>query len=288
MRIDSRLPLNQTGAAGAAGAALPADCALLPRDRVTVTGRSEKLGLIPDMRSIFKAAHVQEKKTIPVQEMFISLAGSPGAGKTTHGKFLSERYGIPHISVGKILRKEVADGTALGLLVKPYVESGDLAPADLVSAVVKNRLSQPDCRSGFILDGYPRKMEDLRNFEDITKDLGIKSFKMLCLDVAPEEVIERLKDRRVCDNGHEYNLKTSPPKKEGVCDVDGLPIHQRDDDKPETIRHRFDVFREETMPVLRHYERKGALARVDAGGQIETVQSRLTDMLDPKEQDEKK
>jgi adenylate kinase len=258
------------------------------RDLVTLSGGGKSPGLIPDMRSLLKATPVEEKKTIPVKDMFISLAGSPGAGKTTHGKMLSERYGIPHISVGKILRKEVADGTTLGLLVKPYVEKGDLAPAEMVAAVVKNRLSQPDCRNGFILDGYPRKMEDLRNFEDIAKDLGIRNFSMICLDVSPDVVIERMKDRRVCDNGHEYNLKTSPPKKEGVCDIDGLPVHQRDDDKPETIRHRFEVFREETLPVLDYYGKKGGLKRIDAGGDIETVSKRLTDLLDPKEPEEAK
>jgi adenylate kinase len=253
-------------------------------DSVTLSSGRKSPALVPDLRGIFAAAPVADKKdTIAVKDMFITLTGSPGAGKSTHGKMLAARYGIPHVSVGKILRKEVAENTELGKKVKEFVESGDLAPSSLVCAVVKNRLSQPDCRNGFILDGFPRRQEDLEEFGPVMKELGIKNFRMIGIDVNPDVVIQRLQNRRVCDNGHEYDLIQSPPKKEGVCDIDNLPIHQRDDDKPETIRHRFQVYREETLPVIDFYRKNGAFTAVDGNGSIDEVGSRLTSLLDPPE-----
>jgi len=282
-RITGGTPFDRNllnrGAMGESGASIHTT------DSVQISRGEKPLNLLPDLRGMFKAAPVEEKKTtVQVQNMYITLSGSPGAGKSTHGRRLSERYGIPHISVGKILRKEVASGSELGMKVKPFVESGDLAPADLVTAVVTNRLSQPDCRNGFILDGYPRKESDLEAFQGITEKLGIKNFRMICIEVPPEVVIDRMKNRRVCDNGHEYDLVQNPPKKQGFCDVDNLPIHQRDDDRPETIRHRFDVFRQETMPVINHYRAQGNFEHVDGNGTIEEVGSRLASLLDPKEE----
>jgi adenylate kinase len=252
------------------------------------TAQKSDAGLIPNVSLMGQTAAISDKKeSIPVKDMFLTLTGSPGAGKSTQGKMLAERYGIPHISVGKILRKEITDGTTLGHLVEPYVKSGDLAPAHLIAAVVKNRLAQPDCKTGFILDGYPRKMEDTGALEGISNELGIKNLKMVCINVDPDTVIERLKDRRVCDNGHEYDLKNNPPKKEGFCDVDNLPLKQREDDKPETIRHRFDVFREETMPVIEFYKSKDRFKEIDGNTGIDEVGKRLSDLLDPKEEEKK-
>lgn len=254
-------------------------------DKSEKSAAKEDLGLIPNVKMTQQAAPVEDKiETVPVKDMFITIAGSPGAGKSTQGKMLSARYGIPHISVGKLLRQEIADKTTLGLLVESCVREGNLAPSNLVGAVVKNRLSQPDCKNGFILDGYPRRMEDLKEFEGMTKELGINNFRMIGIQVKPDTVIERLKYRRVCDNGHSYDLRQSPPKKPGVCDIDGLKLHQRSDDKPETIRHRFQVYHQETIPVINYYKKKGNYQEVEGNTGIDQVNSRLTEILDPKEE----
>jgi len=255
-------------------------------DGVEISSKKDDPGLIPNVRMTGKAAPVEDKKEIvPVQNMFILLTGSPGAGKSTQGRLLSARYGIPHISVGKLLRKEVADNTSLGLLVSPYMKAGNLAPSHIVAAVVKNRLSKPDCKKGFILDGYPRRMEDTENFEGISKELGVKNYRMVGIRVKPETVIERLKYRRICPEGHSYNLKNNPPKKAGACDQDGLKLRQRRDDKPDTIRHRFSVFHNETVPVINYYKNKGSYKEVNGNGSIEQVTGNLTDLLDPKEEE---
>ncbi len=254
---------------------------------------SEKLPSKADLLKKIKGAEKSEKITdkkekIHVENMYITLAGSPGAGKSTQGKLLSERYGIPHISVGRLLRQEIANNTVLGLMVKEYVQRGDLAPSHLVAAVVKKRLSQPDCKNGFILDGYPRRMEDVEEFQKITKELGIKNFKMIALQVDPEVVIERLKYRRVCPKGHMYDLRNNPPKRKGICDIDGLPLRHRSDDKPETIRHRFEVFKRETVPVMEYYKKKGVYTEIDGNASINEVNQKLTELLDPPEETQEK
>jgi len=249
--------------------------------------QAHNLNLIPKLLSVSKTQKVGDsKETIPVRNMYITLAGSPGAGKSTQGAILAKRYGIPHVSVGSLLRKEIADKTTLGLIAESYVKRGDLTPSNLVAAVVKNRITQPDCKNGFILDGYPRKMDDTEQFEKLLNELGIKNFKMVAIRVDPELVVERMKNRRVCEDGHSYDLKANPPKKEGICDIDGKPLIQREDDKPETIWHRFNVYKEETLPVIDYFRKKGAYTEVDGSGSIEEVTSRLTEQLDPKESEE--
>jgi adenylate kinase len=197
---------------------------------------------------------------------------------------LADRFGIPHISVGKILRNEVARNTPLGREVKPYVEKGDLAPTELVTQVIKKRLADPDCSRGFILDGYPRQMEDVEALNAICSDLGIKGVRVIGIEVNTETVIERVKNRRVCDNGHQYDLVQSPPRKENVCDIDGLPIYQRDDDTPETIRHRFEIYRDETVPVINYFKNTGNYTAINGNGSIEDVQKSLCALFDPSEE----
>lgn len=280
-RISSSLPARLMDGKQAPQAVSPCDSA---NDIVSLSGLEKAPRLVPDLSGIFRSASIEDKhESVAAQRLYITIAGCPGAGKTTQGKLLSERYGIPHISVGKILRKEVSDQTPLGELVKPFVEKGDLAPADLVARVVESRLSQPDCRNGFILDGFPRKMEDVESLEQIKKSLGFESLRMLYIDVNPEDVIKRVQNRRVCDNGHEYDLVEIPPARKGICDKDGLPLKQRDDDKPETIRHRFEIFNAETRPVLEYFKKSGEYEEVSGSGGIEDVQKRLADLLDPRE-----
>jgi len=218
-----------------------------------------------------RCEETQAKPETAKMRICLSLSGPPGAGKTTFGKMLAERYNIPHISVGKILRKEIADKTSLGLKVAPYVEKGELTPSELIMAVVKNRLSQDDCKPGFILDGYPRKMSDTEDFEAIINELKITDFRMIGLEISPDVLIERVKNRRVCSNGHEYDLVNNPPKKEGICDIDGLKIEKRSDDTPEIIKNRFQVYQQETLPVVNYFRKKGCYEAIEEKGSIEDV-----------------
>ncbi|MBI4862772.1 MAG: nucleoside monophosphate kinase [Candidatus Riflebacteria bacterium] len=218
--------------------------------------------------------------TVPVKGLFISLAGSPGVGKTTHGERLARRYGIPHISVGKILRQEVAARTALGQQAAPYVQKGELVPTSLIASTVRNRLSSPDCRNGFILDGYPRKLDDLGTLEGILSDLGIPGLRIVGIEVDPAVVIERMRHRRVCERGHEFDLKQRPPKVSSRCDLDGRPLGPRADDTPEAIRRRFQVFAQETTPVLALFGRRGDYHPVNGDGSIDEVFHRLAAVID--------
>ncbi len=259
----------------------------LPRDSLA-PGEITDSGLIRDVKTIESSAPVADKpETIPVKDMYITIAGSPGAGKTTQGELLSRRYGIPHVSVGRLLRGEIARGTTLGLMVESYVKSGELCPSHITAAVVKNRLTREDCRNGFILDGFPRRADDNKAFEGIMKEMGIKNYRMILLKADPDVVIERFKHRRVCEQGHSYDLKNSPPKEEGKCDHDGLPLKPREDDKPDIIRHRFYVYENETRPVIDYYKEQGRCTVVDGNGGIGEVNRMLTDILDPVEETEK-
>ncbi|MDQ7824004.1 MAG: nucleoside monophosphate kinase [Candidatus Eremiobacteraeota bacterium] len=226
------------------------------------------------------SAETQARPSTAVKHLYLSLSGPPGAGKTTYGKMIAERYGIPHISVGKILRKEIADRTPLGLKVAPYVEKGELAPSELIMAVVKSRLAQDDCKKGFVLDGFPRKMSDTEGFEAIQKELKLTGFRMIGLEVSPETLIERMKNRRVCSKGHEYDIVNKPPKREGVCDIDGLALEARSDDTPEIIRNRFEVYQEETLPVVKYYKEKGWYVAIEEKGTIDEVFRSIVNVIE--------
>jgi len=229
------------------------------------------------------SAQSQAKPETAKTPVCLTLSGPPGAGKTTFGKMLSERYGIPHISIGRILRKEIADKTPLGLKAAPYVEKGELVPSDFIMGMIKNRLSQDDCKPGFILDGFPRNMADAKGFDAIVKELKIKNYRMIGLEVSPDLLIERMNNRRVCKNGHEYDIVNNPPKKEGVCDIDRLPVEARSDDTPETIRHRFEVYQKETLPVIEYYSKKGCYKSIEEKSGIDDVFRSIVQIIDNKE-----
>jgi len=214
------------------------------------------------------------------KNIFIGLAGSPGAGKTTQGARLSGRYSIPLISVANIMQLEIASRSELGNKAGTYAKRGDHVPSPLLTALVRERLSREDCRNGFILDGYPRRHDEFAAFQSILNDLKITNFRLLVLEVKPGDLVERLKNRRVCEKGHSYDLKLSPPKKEGTCDIDGLPLYQQDDDKPEGIQRNFEAYRKETTPVINYYTKKGACTIVDGSGSINTVFQRLIQIIE--------
>ncbi len=192
------------------------------------------------------------------------LLGAPGAGKGTHAKQLSSILGIPHISTGDIFREEMKNNSELGKEVKRYVERGELVPDEIVNKIVKKRLSQDDCKKGFILDGYPRTVPQAIALDEIVKELSLPLKKVINLVVGEEEIIRRLSGRRICRNcGAIFHIINMPPKKEGICDYCGGELYQREDDKPEAIKHRLAVYHKQTEPLIRYYEEKGLLVNVN-------------------------
>lgn len=194
---------------------------------------------------------------------FIFL-GPPGAGKGSLAVKVAEDYKIPHISTGDIFRANIKNQTPLGVKVKAIIDSGSLVSDDLTCELVKDRLSQPDCKNGYILDGFPRTIPQAEMFTKICDDVKVVNF-----EIKDEIVIRRLSTRRVCKAcGANFNVLTLPPKVEGVCDKCGGELYQRDDDKQESILHRMDVYREQTEPLIKFYRDKGAITDLDAS--IET------------------
>ena len=194
---------------------------------------------------------------------FIFL-GPPGAGKGSLAVKVAEDYKIPHISTGDIFRANIKNQTPLGIKVKAIIDSGSLVSDDLTCELVKDRLSQDDCKNGYILDGFPRTIPQAEMFAEICPDVKVVNFV-----IKDEIVIRRLSTRRVCKAcGANFNVLTLPPKVEGVCDKCGGELYQRDDDKQESILHRMDVYREQTEPLINFYKNKGTITDLDAS--IET------------------
>ncbi len=207
---------------------------------------------------------MKKVKSLTLNLVFL---GPPGVGKGTYAKELSKRYNIPHISTGDIFREEIRKGTELGKKVKSYVERGELVPDEIVIEVVRKRLSQDDCKRGFILDGFPRTINQAIALDSIVKVDLVFNF------VAPKSVIiERLSGRRICQKcGAIYHIKFNPPKRPGICDKCGGPLYQREDDKPEVIEERLRVYEKQTAPIVDYYRKKGILVEVDASRNMEEV-----------------
>lgn len=198
-----------------------------------------------------------------IQMNFIFL-GPPGAGKGSLAVKVAEDYKIPHISTGDIFRANIKAQTPLGVKVKAIIDSGSLVSDDLTFELVKDRLSQDDCKNGFILDGFPRTIPQAELLSSLVPEVAVVNFQ-----IKDEIVIKRLSTRRVCKScGANYNVLTLPPKKDGVCDKCGGEIIQRDDDRQESILHRMDVYREQTEPLINYYTEKGKIYNFDAS--IET------------------
>ncbi len=202
----------------------------------------------------------------------IILLGPPGAGKGTQAKRLVEKTGLLHLSTGDILRDEVARGTDLGKQAKEYMDRGDLVPDDLIIGMIRGRIEGAD---GFILDGFPRTVAQAEALEKITPiDLVIN------IDLSREEVIRRLSSRRVCRGcGRIYNLISNPPKVEGRCDACGGELYQRDDDRPEVIENRYDVYTASTAPLIEFYKERGLLTQVDGKASPEEIFSRIMSLI---------
>jgi adenylate kinase len=208
--------------------------------------------------------------------------GPPGAGKGTQAEYIAEHFGIPKISTGDIFRANVSGGTDLGKLAKKYMDAGDLVPDEVTNAMVRDRLARPDAAEGFLLDGFPRNVAQAGELDKILAELGAPLSVVLDLDVDFDEVVKRLSGRRVCKGcGHVWHLEYDPPKQSGVCDCDGGELFQRDDDHPETVRHRLEVHHQQTEPLIGFYRDAGKLTAIGALGAVEDVTERAITALMP-------
>lgn len=208
--------------------------------------------------------------------MKIVLIGPPASGKSTQAKRISEKFGIPRISTGDILRKHVADQTELGMLAQEDMNQGKLVSDDIVIRMMEERLKEEDCANGYLLDGYPRTVRQARSLE-LIEGLDV----VLYLNVGDEEIIKRMSGRRVCpDCEAVYHFINDPPRLEGVCDKCGSNLTIREDDKEETIRRRLEVFKEETSPLISFYSDKDILRKADASGPIEETRNNVEKALE--------
>ncbi len=213
--------------------------------------------------------------------MNLIFLGAPGAGKGTQAKRAVEKYGIPQISTGDMLREAVAKGTELGKKAKEYMDKGELVPDEVVIGIVKERLQQPDCEKGFILDGFPRTLAQAEALDEMLKELGKKIDAVINIAVPEEEVVKRIVNRRTCKKcGAVYHLIYAPPKEDNKCDKCGGELYQRDDDKEETVRERYRVYKQNTEPLIEYYRKKGVLYDVDGTKDIEGVWEEVVSILD--------
>ena len=208
--------------------------------------------------------------------MKLILLGAPGAGKGTQAEILSARLGIPTISTGNILRAAIQEGTPIGLEAKGYMDAGKLVPDSVIIGIVVQRLEQPDCANGFILDGVPRTTGQAEALDAA----GVTFDRVLSIEISDGEIEERMSGRRVCQScGAPYHVKARPPKAEGVCDACGGQLVQRADDQAETVRKRLAVYHEETEPLKGFYEAKGVLASVANQDTIEGTSQVIMEAL---------
>lgn len=203
--------------------------------------------------------------------MNIILIGPPGAGKGTQAAYITKKFGIPHISTGDILRDAASRGTKLGLEATKYMNAGQLVPDDLVIGLMKERLSQPDCKMGFLLDGFPRTINQAEKL-GLVAGIGV----VILIDVPDDALIKRLTARRSCPCGAVYNLVSNPPAKIEICDKCGGKLFQRDDDSEATIRNRLQTYNKQTQPLVEYYSSKRLLYKIDGQNKIEDIQSEIS------------
>lgn len=212
--------------------------------------------------------------------MRIILLGPPGAGKGTQAKAITERFNIPQISTGDILRSAVREGTPMGMRAKTFMDSGGLVPDEVVVGIVCERLQQADCVSGFILDGFPRTVAQADALHKTLVQMNYPLQAVVSLEVDEEVLVERLTGRRTCRScGLGYHLRFSPSRLSDRCDSCGGELFQRDDDREETIRHRLSVYREQTAPLISYYGEQGLLLTVDGMEDISIVQEKIVAIL---------
>ena len=208
--------------------------------------------------------------------MKLILLGAPGAGKGTQAEIISQKLGIPTISTGNILRAAVKNGTPVGLQAKAYMEAGKLVPDEVIIGIIQERLAEPDCAGGYILDGVPRTIAQAEALEKA----GINFDAVLSLEIADSVIEARMTGRRTCHGcGATYHIVAAPSKVEGVCDKCGGALEQRKDDQPETVKHRLEVYHQETEPLKNFYEKRGVLKTVPDAGGIEATNEAIMKLL---------
>jgi adenylate kinase len=214
-----------------------------------------------------------------VSQLNLILLGPPGSGKGTQGETLQRELELPYYATGDILRAAVREGTEIGREAKEYMERGDLVPDDVIVGVIAERIDQHEAADGFILDGFPRTVPQAEALGQKMADLGRELTAVVLIEVSEEEIIRRLSGRRQCPNGHVFHVDFDPPEKEGVCDVCGEPLAVRDDDKPDVVRNRLAQYREKTEPLVKYYEDRGLLERVDGEHPPDEVAERIRALL---------
>ena len=212
--------------------------------------------------------------------MKIIMLGAPGAGKGTQAKKIAEKYQIPHISTGDIFRANIKNGTELGKKAKTYMDQGLLVPDELVVDLVVDRVGQDDCKNGYVLDGFPRTIPQAEALDAALEKLGEKMDYAINVDVPDENIISRMGGRRACVGcGATYHVAYNPPKTENICDSCGEKLILRDDDKPETVKKRLDVYYEQTQPLIDYYKKAGILRDVDGTVDMEDVFKAIVGIL---------
>lgn len=212
---------------------------------------------------------------------YIVLLGPPGVGKGTQAKILSEKTGLVHVSTGDLFRENLKNETELGKLAKTYMNKGELVPDEVTVQMVEERIARPDCAEGAILDGFPRTPAQADALEELLAKRN-SEVTLVPYVTAPEEVlVERLSGRWTCRaHGHVYHIKFNPPKTPGICDIDGSELYQREDDKPETVKRRIQVYLEQTAPLIAYYRERGKLVEIDGTQPIEKVTQDLLAALE--------
>lgn len=212
--------------------------------------------------------------------MKIIMLGAPGAGKGTQAKKIAAKYEIPHISTGDIFRANIKNGTELGKKAKTYMDQGLLVPDELVVDLVVDRVNQDDCKNGYVLDGFPRTIPQAEALTEALAKMGQKMDYAIDVNVPDENIVRRMGGRRACVGcGATYHVEYAPTKKEGICDVCGAELILRDDDKPETVQKRLDVYHEQTQPLIDYYTEAGILKTVDGTVDIDDVFQAIVDIL---------
>ncbi len=213
--------------------------------------------------------------------MRLILLGPPGAGKGTQAKMLMEKYQIPQISTGDILRQAVKEKTPLGEEARVYMDRGALVPDQVIIGIIRERLQKPDCKRGYILDGFPRTVVQAEALRETLAGMDSSLDYVLSIEVMEEELIQRLSGRRTCKScGEVYHIIYGPPKRDGVCDKCGGELYQRDDDKEETIKRRLRVYQAETSPLIDYYKGRGLLREIAGKGEIGEIFERICQVLE--------
>lgn len=212
--------------------------------------------------------------------MKIIMLGAPGAGKGTQAKMIAEKYSIPHISTGDIFRANIKNGTELGKQAKEYMDKGQLVPDELTVKILLDRVAQEDCKNGYVLDGFPRTIPQAEVLDKALTELGDHIDYAIDVNVPDENIIKRMSGRRACLTcGATYHIEHVPPKKEGICDACGNELVLRDDDKPETVKNRLDVYHKQTQPLIDYYTEKNILKTVDGTVDMMDVFGAITSIL---------